>query len=176
MSKHSIHLTIWLSLLAGAVSISSAQAAGQEYEALPQAPEPQAAVRQFVLPYGFLPVQQEGSDKESASASAPAIGDESVVTMFPHPEAARWWLSGQANIIFQAHPPFHALYSGPNSLSNAGEYKTSLLGTLRASCRLLSDCAGCNSKSAEWGSLGSRPISSRAAMVHASLLPLLTSW
>jgi hypothetical protein len=135
VSKHSIHLTIWLSLLAGAVSISSAQAAGQEYEALPQAPEPQAAVRQFVLPYGFLPVQQEGSDKESASASAPAIGDESVVTMFPHPEAARWWLSGQANIILQGRLPFHSLYEGPNSFRNSAEYKTSMVGTLYGAVR-----------------------------------------
>lgn len=50
--------------------------------------------------------------------------------MFPHADAWRFWIAGQANIIFQAHPPFHALYSGTNSLSNAGEYKTSLLGTL----------------------------------------------
>lgn len=52
------------------------------------------------------------------------------VTMFPHSESSPFWISGQANIIFQAHPPFHALYSGANSLSNAGEYKTSLVGTL----------------------------------------------
>lgn len=50
--------------------------------------------------------------------------------MFPHADAWGFWIAGQANIIFQAHPPFHALYSGTNSLSNAGEYKTSLLGTL----------------------------------------------
>ncbi len=51
-------------------------------------------------------------------------------SIFDHPDSAPYWISGQANVIFQAHPPFHAAYSGPNSFSNAGEYKTSLLGTL----------------------------------------------
>ncbi|RXH55027.1 Carbohydrate-selective porin [Granulicella sibirica] len=39
-------------------------------------------------------------------------------------------ISGQANIIFQADPGFHSLYSGPNSFINRGEYKTSLVGTI----------------------------------------------
>jgi hypothetical protein len=53
-----------------------------------------------------------------------------LLTMFPHPDSARYLLSGQANIIFQAHPGFHSPYSGTNSLLARGEYKTSLLGTL----------------------------------------------
>jgi high affinity Mn2+ porin len=53
-----------------------------------------------------------------------------LLTMFPHPETTPWYLAGQANIIFQAHPGFHSPYQGPNSLHGAGEYKTSLLGTL----------------------------------------------
>ena len=52
------------------------------------------------------------------------------LTLFPHRDSARWLLSGQANIIFQAHPGFHSPYSGPNSLLAHGEYKTSLVGTL----------------------------------------------
>jgi len=59
-----------------------------------------------------------------------ATDSKDPVSIFPHSESSPFWISGQANIIFQAHPPFHALYSGENSLSNAGEYKTSLLGTL----------------------------------------------
>ena len=51
-------------------------------------------------------------------------------SMFRHSGTSPFWLSGQANIIFQGHPPFYALYSGPNSLSNIGEYKTSLVGTI----------------------------------------------
>lgn len=51
-------------------------------------------------------------------------------TMFPHPDETRYFLAGQANIIFQAHAPFHSPYQGPNSLLPRGEYKTSLLGTV----------------------------------------------
>lgn len=51
-------------------------------------------------------------------------------TMFSHPENARYYIAGQANIIFQGHPPFHSPYDGPNSLQARGEYKTSLVGTL----------------------------------------------
>jgi len=52
------------------------------------------------------------------------------LTMFPHSDSTRYLLSGQANIIFQAHPGFHSPYSGTNSLLARGEYKPSLLGTL----------------------------------------------
>jgi len=51
-------------------------------------------------------------------------------TVFPHNDARRYFIAGQANIIFQAHPPFHSPYVGPNSLLPRGEYKTSLLGTI----------------------------------------------
>src|SRR5271156_213349 len=53
-----------------------------------------------------------------------------LLTVFPHSDSARWLLSGQANIIFQAHPGFHSPYSGPNSMLARGEYKTSMVGTL----------------------------------------------
>jgi high affinity Mn2+ porin len=51
-------------------------------------------------------------------------------TMFPHSETAPWWVSGQFNNIFQGHPGFHALYSGPNSLRAQGETATSHVATL----------------------------------------------
>lgn len=51
-------------------------------------------------------------------------------TIFLHSSSARWWISGQVNTIFQAHPDFHALYSGPNSLSAQGEHATSRVLTL----------------------------------------------
>ncbi len=56
------------------------------------------------------------------------VGD--VLTMFPHPDRTAWYMAGQANIIFQANPPFHSPYAGANSFVAAGEYKTSLLGTI----------------------------------------------
>jgi hypothetical protein len=57
-------------------------------------------------------------------------------TVFSHSKTARWWVSGQVNIVFQAHPDFHALYSGPNSLSSRGEHATSRVLTLYTGYRL----------------------------------------
>jgi high affinity Mn2+ porin len=62
---------------------------------------------------------------------APSEDSEtSTLTVFPHFDGSRFYLAGQANIIFQAHGPFHSPYEGTNSLLSRGEYKTSLLGTL----------------------------------------------
>jgi hypothetical protein len=47
----------------------------------------------------------------------------------------RYWLSGQANIIFQGNLPFHSPYVGTNSFRGASEYKTSLLGTFYTALR-----------------------------------------
>lgn len=55
--------------------------------------------------------------------------------MFPHHEDSRYWLSGQANIIYQGRLPFHSEYQGPNSFRNSAEYRTSLLGTLYTALR-----------------------------------------
>ncbi len=53
-----------------------------------------------------------------------------IVTMSPHHGNDRYWLSGQANIIFQGNLPFHSPYDGTNSFQSGAEYKTSLLGTV----------------------------------------------
>jgi high affinity Mn2+ porin len=55
--------------------------------------------------------------------------------MFPHPESDRYWLTGQANFIFQTHPPFHAAYSGTNSLNPNYEQATSRVLTLYTGVR-----------------------------------------
>jgi high affinity Mn2+ porin len=65
-----------------------------------------------------------------AQESSPDDQPSQSGTLFPHSHTARWWVSGQVNIIFQAHPDFHALYSGPNSFSAEGEHATSRLLTL----------------------------------------------
>ncbi len=56
--------------------------------------------------------------------------------MFPHLADTRYWLSGQANFIFQTHPPFHAPYSGPNSLDPNYEKATSRVVTFYTGIRL----------------------------------------
>jgi hypothetical protein len=61
--------------------------------------------------------------------------DAPIVAMAPHPEDSRYWLSGQANIIFQGDLPFHSPYEGKNSFMSRGEYKTSLVGTIYTALR-----------------------------------------
>lgn len=56
--------------------------------------------------------------------------DSATVTMFPHSDSTRWWISGQANIILQWHPSFPSKYSGPNSLSAPAQSATSRVFTL----------------------------------------------
>ena len=56
--------------------------------------------------------------------------------MFPHFKDNRFWLSGQANFIFQTHPPFDAKYSGKNSLAPNYEKATSRVLTLYTGVRL----------------------------------------
>jgi hypothetical protein len=51
-------------------------------------------------------------------------------SFFPHPDNTRWWLSGQANIIEQGNAPFHARYTGPNSLRPNAEARNSRVFTL----------------------------------------------
>lgn len=81
-----------------------------------------------------------GVDAALPNAPDPATQTENAaVTMFPHPENSRFYLAGQANIIFQAHGPFHADYTGTNSLLSRGEYKTSLLGTVFMGAQLRTD-------------------------------------
>src|SRR5580704_1848993 len=57
-------------------------------------------------------------------------------SMFPHFKDTRFWLSGQANFIFQTHPPFDAKYSGKNSLNPNYEKATSRVLTLYTGLRL----------------------------------------
>ncbi len=58
-----------------------------------------------------------------------------MLTMAPHPEGARYWISGQTNVIFQGRLPFHSPYEGPNSFRNSAEYKTSFVNTLYLAAR-----------------------------------------
>ena len=62
--------------------------------------------------------------------------DDSTESLFPHFKNSRFWLSGQANFIFQTHPDFHAPYSGIHSLNPNYEKATSRLLTLYTGVRL----------------------------------------
>jgi high affinity Mn2+ porin len=82
-----------------------------------------------------------GQDKPASRAgdnggAQEEAGDDPIPTMLPHLETDRFWLSGQSNFIFQTHPPFHALYSGKNSLDPNYEKATSRVLTLYTGVRL----------------------------------------
>lgn len=65
------------------------------------------------------------------AAEVPGSDDiSSSPALFPHSESSRWWISGQINTILQAHPRFHAQYSGQNSLKPYAEVEDSRLLTL----------------------------------------------
>jgi len=72
----------------------------------------------------------------TSTETKPEIADDPAPAMFPHFETGRFWLTGQANFIFQTHPPFHAAYSGQNSLSPDYEKATSRVLTLYTGLRL----------------------------------------
>jgi high affinity Mn2+ porin len=77
------------------------------------------------------------SAQQTAAANvADPAPDEDPEAMLPHFKDTRFWLSGQANFIFQTHPPFHADYSGKNSLSPNYEKATSRVMTLYTGVRL----------------------------------------
>ena len=69
------------------------------------------------------------SDEKADEADAP-------LTIFPHSENSRFWISGQINIISQWHPSFPAKYSGPNSLKAQAESAASRVLTLYTGVRL----------------------------------------
>jgi high affinity Mn2+ porin len=71
------------------------------------------------------PAPQTDSQQTTEQAS-----DDEPLTMFPHSDTSRWWISGQANVIFQSHPAFYAKYSGPNSFSAPGQSATTHILTL----------------------------------------------
>jgi len=103
---------------------------------VPSAPEPQIC---FTTEPRSASEQDGVKALQNSTASAPesseAPPETPVLTMFPPAEDARYWISGQANIIFQGRLPFHSLYQGPNSFRNSAEYKTSMVGTLYTALR-----------------------------------------
>lgn len=71
-----------------------------------------------------------GSDQSSPAAEDP------VPAMFSRLNDNRFWLTGQANFIFQTHPAFPAAYSGKNSLQPGFETALSRVLTLYTGVRL----------------------------------------
>ena len=92
-----------------------------------------------LFPPRVLAAQQSDSSLQTPEPSADApvpTPDEPAVTMIPHAEWDRLWLSGQANFISQWHPPFHSPYQGKNSLTPEPQIATSRILTLYTGLRL----------------------------------------
>ncbi len=67
----------------------------------------------------------------------PANTSENKTSIFSkHLLANRYWVSGQANFIFQAHGPFHSPYQGTNSFVGYGETADSRVLTLFTGVKL----------------------------------------
>jgi high affinity Mn2+ porin len=105
------------------------------WAAIALAPAPPARAQQPDAPSETKPDTPSQSDAAAASpADIPSPEDPEA--MLPHLKDTRFWLSGQANFIFQTHPPFPADYSGPHSLSPNYEKATSRVVTLYTGARL----------------------------------------
>jgi high affinity Mn2+ porin len=77
--------------------------------------------------------QDSVPDKPDEQTVAPAPDEslsEDTLTVFPHSETSRYWISGQANVILQWHPQFRAKYTGPNSLTPDAQSATTHVLTL----------------------------------------------
>ncbi|MFZ0339213.1 MAG: carbohydrate porin [Terracidiphilus sp.] len=135
-----------LAVLADIFLLTAAPARAQTADGLPSVPEPQRAAMSggaeqaqpsFVVPMGgslFFEWSANGIDG-AASDGAGGAGPTAppaveTLTMFPHSETARYWVSGQANSILQMHGHFHSPYQGANSLIDDDEAKASEVSTL----------------------------------------------
>jgi high affinity Mn2+ porin len=124
-------LFFWASMATYAQTPGMAQPAQ-----FPSAPQPQPPLANPVQGLTFLQDDPKPPGASEADPHAPAAApDDPVLTMAPHPENSRYWLSGQANIIFQGRLPFHSPYQGANSFRSSAEYKTSMVGTLYTAMR-----------------------------------------
>ena len=116
-------------LAALAFALAAIAVHAQAHDALPPASAPpsqpasQYSEAASALP---LPDPQHGGNPlhggcpEPPCAPVPAVSntpeaEAPILSMAPHHGADRWWLSGQANVIFQGDLPFHSPYEGTNS-------------------------------------------------------------
>ena len=78
---------------------------------------------------GLAQAQAGDTDADPRAVATPESPPENQ-TVFEHLADARYWLSGQSNIIFQYHSSFPAKYSGVNSLQPFAQHATSRVFTL----------------------------------------------
>ncbi|HZP05604.1 MAG TPA: carbohydrate porin [Terracidiphilus sp.] len=133
LARTSISRFILPALWALAFLLATGPLAAQVLDELPDAPQPFqafAGIPAWAAYEMALPSPAASSQDSSGKPKETPPQDDPVVTMFPHSEDARYWVSGQANSIFQMHGHFHSPYEGANSLRDTFEYKASEVATL----------------------------------------------
>ncbi len=80
----------------------------------------------FLAWFDVTALAQEDPPSSGPVSEAPQAPD----TFLEHSQTSKWWISGQANFIFQANGGFYAQYSSPNSFKNTPEHALSRLQTL----------------------------------------------
>ena len=116
-----------------------------------------ASYAQTPTPLPEAPTQT--APQTGSRAGSQVDASQPTLTLFPHPDRSRFLLTGQANIVFQAHGPFHSPYQGPNSLLSRGEYKTSLIGTVYTGFQLVRSPQHATDAILDFESAGGRGIS-----------------
>jgi high affinity Mn2+ porin len=124
--------------VACALLLTGGMAGAQSSSDLPSVPEPEhlpptQPLQQALSPSVAAPTPDGAAIISGELGSDPAEAEPEtapVLSMAPHSEAGRYWVSGQANSIFQMHGHFHSPYQGPNSLIDDFEAKASEVGTL----------------------------------------------
>jgi high affinity Mn2+ porin len=105
--------------------------------ALAQQPDAPSAVKSYpalqtdataVTDVANSPQQTAQPGTEAGPATTDTTTD--LLTMFPHSESSRYWISGQANVVLQFHSSFPAQYNGPNSLTPWAQSATTHILTL----------------------------------------------
>jgi high affinity Mn2+ porin len=86
----------------------------------------------FVLASTARP--QQAATQSGAPTSATSTPDDSsssdAVTLLPHSETDGYWISAQANVVFQWHPSFPVKYTGANSMTPEAQSATTHVVTL----------------------------------------------
>ncbi len=136
-------------IVVGALLLAAASTPASPAQGLPDAPRPTRPSIAFTftafdghgtaVPCGpeqrlvrpcLPPLQSQGSAASAAPAKSRQPEDQTQLTFFPHPDDTRYWISGQANSIYQMHGNFHSPYQGTNSFTAPFQYKASEVGTL----------------------------------------------
>ena len=73
---------------------------------------------------------------QSPTPSADDSSSDDSGTFFPHSETSRYWISGQANVVFQWHPEFNSPYQGFNSMTPEAQSATTRVLTLYTALQL----------------------------------------